>query len=413
MDILTTLICEYILYKDECVEYLKCMNIKHIDYEHIYKCYMYTPDFNQKKKVRKLCITYDSYLINCIDLSDYTNLMHVMLEEYLDNKLILPHSVTNLDLNASYTRKLSNLPSDLIHLDIGLEYNHKLPELTKLRTLCVGFDYEFKIKLPKTLKHLTWRNDIDDLELPHGLTHLTVSAYDISSLSKIIPSTLTHLDIKTFGEGTSHVPLTVIPLTVTHLTWGREKRLPKMHNKLTHLSLEGYYNRNTKNLPDSITHLIVHCNVTIHNFPSSLIYLKWACADIPHIPSTVKYLIIGDEDCDYMWGNIVIHEGLSHLKWCRLKKMPLLPTSLHTLIIHKCYRYDITTLPAKLVCLKLLCHEKLPTLPNTLITLELGYDYKHKLPKLPSRLNRIIISHDYKHINELRQTYGDKIIYNY
>jgi hypothetical protein len=428
MDPVTTLTCEYIFEQDECIEYLKCTNNKHIDYAHIYQMHNYTPTFDKKKKVRKICVSQKSASINCVDLSGYTNLIQVLLDEGDNKTVILPQSVTCLDFWTDYARKLFNFPPNLIHLDIGTIYEYKLPELTKLRTLRIGGEYKYKIKFPKTLRHLTWFNYNDVPQLPLGLTHLAIMIDAIPALLKVIPGTLTHLEIEDYSTGdpstedssTEDILYTSdIPDTITHLTWNSIKSLPGLHDKLIYLSLEENMGKESINLPNSITHLIISCSAILASFPTSLIYLKWACnRKAPDVPNTLKYLIVSDryicgKFISYTVGKIKIPLYLKHLKWLSFTQLPSLPRSLHTLILYSKYNYDITTLPSKLTCLKLYCNKRLPALPNTLITLKLKDDYTHKLPVIPSVLTRLIISRKYKYINKIRQTYSDRIIYDY
>jgi hypothetical protein len=411
MDPVTTLTCEYIFEQDECIEYLKCTNNKHIDYAHIYQMHNYTPTFDKKKKVRKICISYNSESMGCIDLSEYTNLIQLLLDEGTNNKLILPHSITHLDLWSHYTRKLNNFPPGLIYLDIGMRYKHKLPELTKLRTLHVYCEYKYEMKLPNSLKHLTWHNDADIPGLPHGLTQLTITIRAVPALLETIPSTLTHLRVE---ESTEDIVYTSdIPDIITHLTWRCRNPLPKLHNKLIYLSLGGNLRMKTINLPNSITHLIFCCGINIKSLPTSLTYLKWGYdRRSPKVPKTLKYLIVSDE-YGYICPKINIPANLKFLKWSCVKQLPSLSKSLHTLILDSGYNYDITTLPAKLTRLKLYCNKRLPPLPTTLITLELKSNYTHKLPPMPTSLTKLIISCDYKYINVLRNLYGGKMIYDY
>jgi hypothetical protein len=431
MNLSTTLICEYLLNDDECIEYLKCTNINPKDYKHIYIRHKYSCHYNKKKQVRILDVednlhmltfdmvtpemfetkTFDYDLIDTIDLTQYINLIKVQLDEYLTKYVVLPDSVTDLDLGINYDIEIT-FPPNLLRLELTDEYNHELPELKKLRELHVASRYKHKIILPITLKKLSWFCNKQPPTLPRGLTHLTLA--NKLALPNNLPLTLTHL--KLYAHDTE---IHYIPNTITHLTWISNMVLPKLHEGLTYLSLDLGYHHNTHYLPDSITHLLIRRNINIDRFPTQLRYLKWIhCSGLAKFmnddPSRLEYLIVENNTHDPKYDDkIRLPSNLKHLKWSCKNKLPTLSKSLCTFILNtKQYDHKIM-LSTNLKCLVWLCTNKLHSLPNMLTTLELHRDYKHKLPILPNTIIRIKVHCKYKHLNDVRELYDDKIIYDH
>jgi hypothetical protein len=403
MSLETTLICEYIFDNNECVEYLKCNDVNYLDYEHIYNPNYYVNNVDKKKKIRILQDVTET------DLTEYVNLMKVSFNFEFNNKIQLPPNILHLELNMDLTQKI-HIPPNIMYLKSGYCYNHPLPPLLKLHTLQIEWNYSFKITLPKSLKHLIWYNRNELPKLPQGLTHLTF-AYAKPCFEQF-SNTLTHLSVKYLNTN-----IIYIPHTITHLTWNNEHKLPLLSNNLTYLSLGDYYSHKINILPDSLTHLLIGPNVIINVFPAKLKYLKLLNKiNRIQLSNRLEYLVIGDYDHnnESTKHKFMLPNTLKYLKWTINLRLPELPDSLCMLEYYSSKRrHKIIKLPIHLTCLKWMCNRRLPILPDTLITLELKFDYIHKLPTLPHTLTRLIVSRNYKRINELRELYLCKIIYEY
>jgi hypothetical protein len=434
MDLVTTLLCEYIIEENECIEYLRCIDVKYKYYEHVYTDYdYYRSHISNKKKIRSLNIMCASEDFGCVDLTEYTNLMRVYFDKMFSDEIIFPNSVVLIDMYVShYEQEILRFPPGLIYLYLNDTYNHKLPELTKLRELHVGNNYNHEIKLSHTLTYLSWINGNDIPALPHGLTHLVLGIDKPIVFPKNLPNTLTHLTISDC-DSVSH-----IPETITHLVWDCDQQLPILHDKLIYLSIREDYDNKINKLPNSLTHLLINCNIEIDHIPPKLMYLKWISnSKFPNIVDTelssLEYLIVGvlNNRQDYTFWDEKIPSGLKHLKWLYNEKLPPLPRSLCTLILDSRYCHKIIKLPPKLTYLRGYCTQRLPKLPKTLITLklhnykykfksfprtlttlELHCDYEYKLPKIPKTIHRIVLSNNYKYLDKLRKMYHDKVIIN-
>jgi hypothetical protein len=406
MDLETTLICEYIFNCDECIVYLKCMNINQADYEHIYTLYDYTTKCDKKKKVRALFMSND-FDLKYVDLTEYINLMLVHINDCFNKQIILPNTVVDLDLGLEQREQILKFPSGLSRLNLCNIYKHKIPELTKLIELRVGCECDPNIKLTawqKTLRHLTWYKPDQNPEIPQGLISLNLFAHQLSSM--VLPRNLKYLwvfDCKGY--------ISKLPNTITHLVWNSMCELPYLHEGLLYLSLMHCFD--TIMFPNSLTHLLINWGVHVKQLPKKLIYLNWKSETIlPALPDELEYLVINNwsGQCSDTSNILKLPDNLKYLKWACKLKLPILPESLVTLILESNYDPNIS-LPIKLTCLRWCCKYKLLKLPNTLITLELHNCYEHKLPSLPQTLTRLIISRNYKYINKLRRLYSNKMIY--
>jgi hypothetical protein len=353
----------------------------------------------RKKKIRTL------FDVKQSDLIMYTNLMRVSLDNHLNGQIILPDTIVILNLGDRFNQKISRFPSKLVRLRIGKKYVHKLPELTTLQKLHVGCAYNHKLKLSTSLKELWWFNPNEVPELPHGLTCLRLILDNTWISQKILPKTLTKLML--FGCNITHVPT-----HVTHLSWDCDGILPILHNNMTSLSLTGNPNRNIDDLLHSLTHLLVNCDININQYSPKLMYLNWVnCDDIPKIPNTLKYLIIGNENCKHGLKCDDCNHILHHSKQTHKKHQLKLPRGLKYLK-WACNKHP-PKLPKKLTCIQWYSHNIIPILPCTLTTLNIWHHYNHKITTIPTSVINIQVSRDYAYIDELRLLCKNKILFEY
>lgn len=93
----TTLICEYIFNKHECITYLNSVNIDPSLYKYVYEEYDYTFYKEHKRKVRKLCNVNES------NLSQYSNLMSVTYDpRFNSDSCQLPTSIRQIYFDIDY-----------------------------------------------------------------------------------------------------------------------------------------------------------------------------------------------------------------------------------------------------------------------------------------------------------------------
>lgn len=94
MNFVITLTCEYIFDEEECIAYLKAIDVDPKLYEYVYKEYDHVFYMSDKRKVRKLCNVSDPYM------TEYTNLMYI---EYCSNYNYdvcqLPQSIQSIYFN--------------------------------------------------------------------------------------------------------------------------------------------------------------------------------------------------------------------------------------------------------------------------------------------------------------------------
>jgi hypothetical protein len=328
----------------------------------------------------------------------------------------LPDTLIYLKLGTSYSHKLYNLPHNLVYLELGHHYNHKLPKISShLKQLMLGQNFNNILPninnithltiergfnsdihkftmLPPSLTHLTWINDQNSPDLPSSLTHLTW----ICKHKPILPQSLTHLTYYKYNHNS--ITLKIINyFTPSHIV------LPDNITYLDYDSTDKLYV-----LPKKLTHLIVRENINydFKEYPSELTHIEWKCNHtLPILPDSLKQLKLGPE----------YH-----------KKITKLPNQLIRLIMYNCsftcnlisnrrVHIEPNMFPEDGDC-KIKCTCIPPVVPKTLKYLELNCHYITALPELPDSIEELWMQYNYEWIgeietNKLENLYRNKIHY--
>jgi hypothetical protein len=329
------------------------------------------------------------------------NLVHLELGGTLDCEISsLPNKLRTLKINHSYTNKLPELPIGLKYLSVGTSYKYYVhlprrlthliwfspyitPKLNQeviclkiwnyknisnnipdtVRRLCINYNFDCKLILPKQLVHLEIHVYREDFELENKTS---VKSHFIKTINNL-PHTLQHL------RWYSDCRLSILPINLQYLTFDCSNHvLPILSTKLLYLNISGNYNLVLPTLPNTLTHLILGAlyNHAICNLPPNLIHLKLSDVfnhKLPILPSTLEYFDSG---------------------YC---------------LSHKIYRF-----PEKLMTLIWRCEMKLPKLPCNLEYLELR-EYNKHVPMLSSKIKRIMVHRQYKYVHELKTQYRNKV----
>jgi hypothetical protein len=376
MDYVTTLTCEYIFNKTECITYLTYITINPESYKHIYDEYDISSRHN--KRIRKLKNIHE-YNIN-----DYVNVMSISFATNFNTIIYhISSHITHLIFGALFDRKLPKLPHSLIYLKFGKYYNQKLVLLPNL--IHLEFDGNFNHKLPilpKTLQRLI---------LSNGFNH---------KISRL-PDNLTHLK----------------------LGWCYNKQLPKLTawpKNMIQLILGFHYNHQICTFPPQLRMLKLGTsfNLANHTFPPMLKYLKMYCAPkFTELPIRLTHFMYGGP---FVVNFPKLSDNLIHLTWFSATKLHHLPAELQYFSLEcesSYFNYDcekhnpeIKQFPDNLTHLTWECNLDLPNIPDSLIFLKLGRPFNKKIPQLPINIREIYVYDVYEHIADLK-LYGDKIKY--
>jgi hypothetical protein len=215
----------------------------------------------------------------------------------------------------------------------------------------------------------------DTIELPEGLTHLTIN-YNCK-INKL-PDKLTYLKV-----GFSY-----------------DRRLPPLPENLEELLLMLDYNHKIEKFPKNLKKIVLsNCyNHKIDKFPKKLRELqigKSYSHSLPELPNSLIYFSYASNHIDlpYLPDNInILHIG-------RDQNIERLPSKLKSLYLMNRFNSELPDLPETLEYLYLsyMYDKYLPVLPEGLKILDLGLFYNKPIIKLPESLERINLSMRYEH----------------
>lgn len=141
--------------------------------------------------------------------------------------------------------------------------------------------YQRKVILPP--KHYTFNWNL----LPSTLTHLTFGINFNLPVDKKLPHSLTHLKFKNNIWGTGfNQPIDHLPPRLTHLVVGTNFNKPvnNLPSTLKYFKAGEKFDHSIDNLPDAVTHIILHNIPPINKLPPSLLYLRISYTpDIPNL----------------------------------------------------------------------------------------------------------------------------------
>jgi hypothetical protein len=369
MDLLITLCCEYIFNSNDCIEYLKSININPEQYEFVYKEY-YIHKPHGIKSARKLIG------VDCSNLSKYRNIMLVSLRQTFNNNIQLPPSVTYF-ITGYCCKTLPVLPRGLVYLKIGSLLNHDVNDL------------------PERLRYLSIPYDKHKVQFPDKLHSLQLYCY------------------------ASEIP--TLPIMLRRLCIYKNKINMCLPDELEYLRCGGRYLINK--LPTNLKTLITSNSKMMDRnppprqkkiiFPNGLTKFHWCSVnDIAELPPGLKQLVLGPYSNNY---DGIIPSGLTHLscdsEYINTKFQTFPKTLTHFAIGFYCI-HVIKRIPEDITHFKWHRNKKLPRLPSTLTHLELGEMFKQKVDVLPINIKHISYHKDYKYAKELRKMYGDNVCYS-
>lgn len=413
MNLTIALITEYIFDEQECITYLRLINVDPIKYEYIYKKYE-IEDVISKKSVRRL------YDVENFDLTNYTNLIELIFFDMFNHEITsLPNTLTTLIFGKHFNYKLPALPETLIHikfdhdfnqpimklpsrlkyLEFGYLYNHKLPKIPpSLLTLMFGYCFnQILTRLPKNLQHLTLGGEYNwnISKFPHKLKELYIYRAKDFTLTQI-PSQLTHLSVNDY-----YGKIKYLSSSITHLEWNCNQKLPELHYGITHLTLGHIFNQEIQcDLPISLKYLNMNYNAK-HKFcilPSDLKYFRISRDDEEDYDEDDNDLNMDDPmTIDFLQKTRILPKGLHTLIWNSQYEIPQFPVGLKHLTICQ-NRFCIPDLPYGLTHFEMEC-ESINDIefPDTIIYLKLSSTFNNKISRLPSKLKHLMVGHRFNY----------------
>lgn len=205
-----------------------------------------------------------------------------------------------------------------------------------------------------------------------------------------VPPHVTHLIFKDYFD--ELFDYDIIPITVTHLTFGIKFGQPigKLPVSVTHLTIDRFLYDLTNKLPASITHLTFGRNFDSPiELPPFVTHLKFGSSFDRQIklPSTVTHLKFG-----YHFDQpIKLPSTVTHLKFGKYFDQPIkLPQSIIRLTFGACFNQPIN-------------------LPSSITHLVLGYHFHQPTLYIPPSLTHLTYYEDKDNIKKFNQKINDNV----
>eukprot|EP01112_Ceratiomyxa_fruticulosa_P020507 TRINITY_DN699_c0_g1_i3.p1 TRINITY_DN699_c0_g1~~TRINITY_DN699_c0_g1_i3.p1 ORF type:complete len:462 (-),score=70.84 TRINITY_DN699_c0_g1_i3:216-1601(-) len=266
----------------------------------------------------------------------------------------LPSSLAHLTIGHSFNHPVNCLPKNLVSLDIGGAFDQSIDELPpNLVKLHLGMRFSHPINsLPQNLSEFSMYSmfapdfpEIDFTRFPPKLTTFEFPRVYKYPLTRLPPNLVSvqlplvfnqpidtlfrdshKLEYIRFGDRFNCPVDGFLPPSLKKLVLSEDfnQSVNDLPKGLTHLSFETInltntaFNQPLNNLPSSLTHLTVGTgfNQLLTNLPPKLEYLaigyafKYLKESSPHLPATLKTLMVGNYDSTESWRAWMKSQGL-------------------------------------------------------------------------------------------------------